>query len=295
VKLLITGANGQIGWELRRSLVPLGETVAMDRNACDLSRPQDLPRIIREIAPDVIINAAAYTGVDKAEEEESLATLVNGIAVGVIADEARKLGALLIHYSTDYVFDGTKDIPYVEDDPPHPINAYGRSKLAGEQAIERCGGNYLIMRTSWIYAARGHNFLRTVLRLARERDELRIVADQWGAPTWAHEIANATASIVRQACREREWGDFAPGILNLTAAGATSWLGFAEAFLNQAERHIGMRGNKVRPISSLDYAGPAVRPRNCRLAGDRVRARFKITLADWKHALTRCMQDKIVL
>jgi dTDP-4-dehydrorhamnose reductase len=295
VKLLITGANGQIGWELRRSLVSLGEAVAMDRNACDLSRPQDLPRIIREIAPDVIVNAAAYTGVDKAEEEESLAMVINGVAVGVIADEARKLGALLIHYSTDYVFDGTKDIPYVEDDPPHPINAYGRSKLAGERAIERCGGNYLIMRTSWVYAARGHNFLRTVLRLACERDELRIVADQWGAPTWAHEIANATASIVRQACRERERGDFAPGILNLTAAGATSWFGFAEAILDQAERHLGVRGNKVRPISSLDYPGPAARPKNCRLAGDRVRARFKITMADWKHALTRCMQDKIVL
>ena len=294
MRLLLTGANGQVGWELRRSLMPLGKVMAMDRNACDLSRPQDLPRIIREIAPDVIINAAAYTGVDKAEEEESLATLVNGIAVGVIADEARKLDALLIHYSTDYVFDGMKDIPYVEDDPPHPINAYGRSKLAGEQAIERCGGNHLILRTSWVYAARGHNFLRTVLRLAYERDELRIVADQWGAPTWAHEIANATASIVRQACRERESGNFAPGILNLTAAGATSWLGFAEAILDQAERHIGVRENKVRPISSLDYPGPAVRPKNCRLAGDRVRARFDITMAEWKRALTRCMQNKIV-
>jgi len=295
VRLLLTGANGQVGWELRRSLMPLGKVMAMDRNACDLSRPQDLPRIIREIAPDVIINAAAYTGVDKAEEEESLATLVNGIAVGVIADEARKLGALLIHYSTDYVFDGTKAIPYVEDDPPHPINAYGRSKLVGEQAVERCGGNHLILRTSWVYAARGHIFLRTVLRLARERDELRIVSDQFGAPTWAREIADATASILGRACHEQEAQNFVSGIFNLTAAGATSWFGFAEAILDQAERHIGVRRNIVHPISSLDYPVRAARPKNCWLATDRIRARFGITMADWKRALTRCMQGAILL
>ncbi|HKV55968.1 MAG TPA: dTDP-4-dehydrorhamnose reductase, partial [Candidatus Binataceae bacterium] len=214
MKLLVTGANGQVGWELRRSLLPLGEVVALDRNACDLSRPQELIRIIRGVRPDVIVNAAAYTAVDKAEEEEALATEINGAAAGVIADEARKLGALLIHYSTDYVFDGAKTDAYTEDDPPHPINAYGRSKLAGERAIEQCGGRYLILRTSWVYAARGHNFLRTILRLARERDELRIVADQIGAPTWASDIASVTAAIAQQTSGQRNVGSFSSGILN---------------------------------------------------------------------------------
>src|SRR5579864_1432269 len=203
----------------------------MDRNACDLSRPQELSRVIRDVKPDVIVNAAAYTAVDKAEEEEELATKINGTAVGAIAEEARKLGALLVHYSTDYVFDGTKSAPYAEDDPPHPINAYGRSKLAGERAIEECDGRYLILRTSWVYATRGHNFLRTILRLAGERDELRIISDQIGAPTWAREIADSTAVITQQALNERECGGFFSGIFNVTASGATSWYGFAEAIL----------------------------------------------------------------
>jgi dTDP-4-dehydrorhamnose reductase len=290
VKLLVTGADGQVGWELRRSLLPLGEVIAMDRNACDLSRPQDLPRIIRETHPDIVVNAAAYTAVDKAEEEEMLATMINGAAVGVIAEEARKLGALLIHYSTDYVFDGTKAVPYTEEDARHPINAYGRSKLAGERTIEQCGGDHLILRTSWIYAARGRNFLNTVLRLARERDELRIVADQIGAPTWAREIADATASIARQARQEAEQGGFKSGIFNVTAAGATSWFGFAEAIVAQTKLRSGAQtGPKVHPISSANYPVPAARPKNSRLTGDRVRERFGIALTDWKQAMVRCM------
>jgi len=291
VRLLITGANGQVGWELRRSLMPLGEVIAMDRNACDLTRLQDLPRIIREIHPDIVVNAAAYTAVDKAEEEEAQATMINGAAVGVIADEARKLGALLIHYSTDYVFEGTKDTPYTEDDPPHPINAYGRSKLAGERAIEQCGAEYLILRTSWIYAARGRNFLNTVLRLARERDQLRIVADQIGAPTWAREIADATASIARRALDERSRENFASGIFNLTAAGATSWFGFAEAILAQTKLGAGAQIPKVLPISSADYPVLAARPKNSRLAGGHARQRFGIALAEWKQALACCMHS----
>jgi dTDP-4-dehydrorhamnose reductase len=292
VKLLVTGADGQVGWELRRSLLPLGDVIAMDRNACDLSRPQDLPRIIREIHPDILVNAAAYTAVDKAEEEEALATMINGAAVGVIAEEARKLGSLLIHYSTDYVFDGTKAVPYTEDDAPHPINAYGRSKLAGERAIEQCGGDHLILRTSWVYAARGRNFLNTVLRLARERDELRIVADQIGAPTWAREIADATASVARQARQEAEQGDFKSDIFNVTAAGATSWFGFAEAIVAQTELRPGAQTRpRVLPISSADYPVPAARPKNSRLAGDRVRQRFGIALGDWKQGVVRCMVE----
>jgi dTDP-4-dehydrorhamnose reductase len=293
VRLLVTGADGQIGWELRRSLMPLGEVLAMDRNACDLSQLQDLSRIIREAKPDIIVNAAAYTAVDKAEEEEPLATLINGTAVGVLTEEAGKLGTLLIHYSTDYVFDGVKTMPYTEEDSPHPLNAYGRSKLAGERAIEQCGADYLILRTSWVYAARGHNFLRTVLRLARERDELRMVADQIGAPTWAREIADATATMAQQAWREREQGAFKSGLFNVTAAGETSWFGFAEAILAQRPGH--QAKPKVLSISSLDYPLPAIRPKNSRLAGDRVHERFGVTLADWKQALAQCIKDIVLV
>ena len=297
MRLLITGADGQVGWELRRSLLPLGEVMALDRRACDLSRPQDLPRILREARPDIIVNAAAYTAVDKVEEEEPLATLINGTAVGVIAEEARKLDALLIHYSTDYVFDGTKTAPYTEDDPPHPLNAYGRSKLAGEHAIEQCGGGYLILRTSWVYAARGRNFLLTVLRLARERDELRIVADQIGAPTWAREIADATASIAIQARREAGQGGFKSGIFNVTAADQTSWFGFARAILDQAAQSPGLLRYKPKlcPIATADYPVPAERPRNSCLAGYLVRERFGIAMADWQHMLMRCMEDTALL
>ena len=290
MRLLITGANGQVGWELQRSLARLGEVIAMDRNACDLSRLQDLPRIIREVRPDILINAAAYTAVDKAEEEEALATMINGTAVGVIAEEVRKLGALLIHFSTDYVFDGTKPAPYTEDDAPHPINAYGRSKLAGERAIEQCGGDHLILRTSWLYAARGHNFLNTVLRLARERDELRIVVDQIGAPTWAREIADVTALIARRMRHERQKGTFVSGLFNVTAAGETSWFGLAEAILGYAQpARVGRSRPKIHPITSSEYPTAAARPKNSRLAGDRVRRRFGIALMDWNSALKACM------
>jgi len=193
MRLLVTGANGQVGWELSRNLKPLGDVVALDRRQCDLSQPELLPTVIRSIKPDVIVNAAAYTTVDKAEQEERLATTVNGTAVGVLADESRKAGILLVHYSTDYVFDGDKPSPYTEQDEPHPINAYGRSKLAGETAMRQAGGAYTVLRTSWVYAGRGRNFVRTILRLAGERDELRIVDDQIGTPTWARSIADATA------------------------------------------------------------------------------------------------------
>jgi dTDP-4-dehydrorhamnose reductase len=294
VRLLVTGGNGQVGWELRRSLAAVGDVIALDRKGCDLSRPHDLPGLIGKVEPDVIVNTAAYTSVDQAEEEEELATLVNGAAVGVLATAARKRGALLIHYSTDYVFDGAKASPYTEDDPPNPINAYGRSKLAGEHAMTQSGGDYLILRTSWVFAARGRNFLQRILRLARERDELSIVADQIGAPTWARNIADATALIVQRACRERGKGEFASGILNLTAAGATSWSGFAEAILDQAMGREGVRRNrpKINPIASSEYPRPAARPKNSRLAGERLRERFGITLPEWQQALAVCMQDE---
>ena len=292
MRLLLTGANGQVGWELRRSLTPLGEVTALDRSQCDLMRPQSLPQLIRDIRPDVIVNAAAYTAVDKAEQEEELATTVNGTAVGVLAQEARKAGILLIHYSTDYVFDGEKQTPYTEDDAPHPVSAYGRSKLTGEVALRQAGGDYVILRTSWVYAGRGHNFLRTILRLAKERDELRVVDDQIGAPTWARDIAEATASIARAARGEQAQGSFVPGLFNLTAAGVTSWHGFAGAILDEARR-AGLlpRVPRLTPIPSTDYPTAAVRPKNSRLAGDRLRQRFGIALPDWRQSLARCIAD----
>jgi dTDP-4-dehydrorhamnose reductase len=290
VRLLVTGANGQIGWELRRSLAPLGEVIALDRAQCDLSRPAEAVHIVGELKPDVVVNAAAYTAVDKAEAEEELATIVNGEAVDAIAQAVRRLDGLFVHYSTDYVFDGTKDVPYLENDLPNPINAYGRSKLAGERAIIQCGGSYLILRTSWVYAARGHNFLRTMLRLARERDELRIVSDQIGAPTWARDIANATASMVSQARREQHKGSFSSGIFNVTAGAATSWFGFAQAIAEEAKPQ-GLRWAKLIPISSSEYSQAAARPKNSRLAPLRLHQRFGLSLRNWKDALALCVHE----
>jgi len=292
VKLLVTGANGQVGCELRQSLAPLGEVIALDRAACDLARPAEVARILRAATPDIIVNAAAYTAVDRAEQEEELATLINGTAVGEIAQAARQLGALLIHYSTDYVFDGRKDAPYAEDDVPSPISAYGRSKLAGERAIAQCGGRYLIVRTSWIYAARGHNFLKTVLRLARERDELRIVEDQIGAPTWARDLAAATAVMTRQARQEIARDDFESGLFHVTGSGATSWFVFAKAVVKQAEQYgLLARKSKIVPIASSEYPVAATRPKNSRLSGARARHRFQIALPEWEQSLAVCMRE----
>lgn len=292
MRLLVTGADGQVGCELRQSLAPLGQVIALDRAACDLARPAEVARILRAATPDVIVNAAAYTAVDRAEQEEELATLINGTAVGEIAQAARQLGALLIHYSTDYVFDGRKDAPYAEDDVPSPISAYGRSKLAGERAIAQCGGRYLIVRTSWIYAARGHNFLKTVLRLARERDELRIVDDQIGAPTWARDLAAATAVMTRQARQEIARDDFESGLFHVTGSGATSWFVFAQAVVKQAEQSgLLARKSKVVPIASSEYPVAATRPKNSRLSGARARHRFQIALPEWEQSLAVCMRE----
>jgi dTDP-4-dehydrorhamnose reductase len=294
MRLMVTGANGQVGWELGRSLAALGEVVALERRQCDLSRPDQLPTLISGLKPDVIVNAAAYTAVDDAEREENLATIVNGTAVGVIAKEAHRTGALLVHYSTDYVFDGLKDSPYAEEDPPHPLNAYGRSKLKGEIAVQQAGGSYLILRTSWVYGARGRNFLRTMLRLLREREELRIVADQIGGPTSAAQVARATAGAIAAAMRERADGQFASGLFHLTASGAISWHGFAAAILEGAMAR-GLvrpsRAPRLVPIASEDYPLPAARPKNSRLAGVRLKRRFGIALPCWKEGLSLCLEE----
>ncbi|HEX5211413.1 MAG TPA: dTDP-4-dehydrorhamnose reductase [Pseudolabrys sp.] len=292
MRLMLTGADGQVGWDLRRSLAPLGEVIALDRGQCDLSRPDRLPGIVRGAKPDVIVNAAAYTAVDKAEQEEPLATVINGAAVGVLAEEARKAGSLIVHYSTDYAFDGQKQSPYDEDDAPHPINAYGRSKLAGETAVRQADCDYLVLRSSWIYSARGRNFVQTILRQAKAGGELRIVDDQIGAPTWARDIAEATARIVRAAHGERARKSFASESFNLTAAGATSWYGFAEAILDEATRAgLLQRAPRLTPIASSDYPTPAARPKNSRLACERVNARFGIALPDWRQSLARCIGE----
>jgi len=297
MRIMLIGANGQVGWELSRSLMPLGEVFALGRGQCDLSKPETIPSIIQEIKPDVIVNAAAYTAVDKAEEEEDLATTINGIAVGIIAEEARKLNALLIHFSTDYVFDGTKQEPYTEDDVPNPLNAYGRSKLAGEKAINESGCEHLILRTTWVYAARGHNFVNTILKLVQEREELRIVADQIGAPTWARNIADATTHILRQTVSEKLSGVFKSGIVNLAASGETSWHGFAQAIVEQVryvwpENTIAVR--KLIPIPTEAYPLPAARPKNSCLATDKLRQWCSIIMPEWKNALDCCI-DEITL
>jgi dTDP-4-dehydrorhamnose reductase len=270
----------------------------MTRDACDLARPETLPEIVRGARPDVLVNAAGYTAVDKAEHEESLATLINATAVGVLAQTAREIGALFVHYSTDYVFDGAKDGPYVEDDPPAPLNAYGRSKLAGETAVRAAGGDSLILRASWVYAARGHNFLKTIRRLAREGKELRVVDDQIGAPTWARNVADATAHVIRQARQEQTRGQFRSDILHMTAAGATSWHGFAQAVLQDASTHRPaslsapkISAPKIHAIASRDYPAPAIRPKNSVLCCNRLRERFDVALPDWSVGLASCLAE----
>jgi dTDP-4-dehydrorhamnose reductase len=294
VRILLIGASGQVGWELARSLMPLGEVLVPQRTRCDLARPETLAALVAELAPQVIVNAAAYTAVDRAEAEEALAMRVNAEAVGELAVAARRSGALLLHYSTDYVFDGSKAGPYVESDPVAPLNAYGRSKLAGEQAIAAAGCEHLIFRTTWVYAARGANFLRTMLRLGAERESLRIVADQFGAPTWARNIADASALALAQAQRERAAGRFTSGVFHLAGGGETSWHGFAEAIFAQARATLPdnrLRVTEVLPIATADYPTPAARPPNSRLDQQALAERFGLRLPHWETALTRCIEE----
>ncbi len=286
--VLVTGKQGQVGWELRRALQPLGRILAIDQHDVNFADPAALRDCLEAHCPDVIVNAAAYTAVDKAESEAALAQAVNAAAPGVLAGYAAGRGALLIHYSTDYVFDGAKAAPYVESDPANPLGVYGRSKRAGEEAVQASGADHLIFRTSWVYSARGANFLRTVLRLAAEREELRIVADQVGAPTWARFLAEATALALRQALAERRSGGFESGLFHLTCAGETSWHGFASAIV--AGRS-GLRVKTVTPIATADYPTPAKRPANSRLDTEKFRTRFGLALPDWRDCLPLCLEE----
>ena len=301
MKLLITGATGQIGWQLQRTLAPLGEVMAFARNELDLSDADAAADVIREIQPDILLNAAAYTTVDKAESELELARTVNAVAPGRMAEELARFGGLMIHYSTDYVFDGTKPEPYTENDATAPLNVYGRTKLEGEQAIANSGCPYIILRTSWVYDTRGKNFLRTVLRVARERHELRMVDDQHGAPTWARAIAEATAAIVAK-CGNPACSGKNSGIYHLTAAGSTTWAGFAKTILEvyaellESPAEFGEFGGpllaqRVVPIASATFKAAARRPANSRLSNAKLKRDFGLELPDWHHLLWLAMLD----
>ncbi|KAI3598619.1 dTDP-4-dehydrorhamnose reductase [Cupriavidus necator H850] len=288
--ILVTGSSGQVGFELLRSLQGLGRIVAPDRRALDLADLGQIRRVVRDVKPTLIVNPAAYTAVDQAETDEAAAMRMNADAPGVLAEEAREVGAALIHYSTNYVFDGAKDGAYVESDSPNPQNIYGASKLAGERAIEQVGGKYLVFRTSWVYGTHGRNFLRTMLRFAQERPELTIVADQNGAPTWSATIAALTAQIATQGlighADDAGWWSERSGLYNLTAAGSTSWAGFAEAIFELAglaQRPV------VRRIASEQYPTPAKRPKNSRLSNAKLADVFGVRAPNWHDALRVCI------
>jgi len=293
-RILVFGCIGQVGWELRHKLACLGPVTAIDYPQIDLSKPDSIRATVRAAQPAVIVNAAAYTAVDKAESEPELAMAINGTAPGVIAEEAKRLGSLLVHYSTDYVFDGAKQCPYVETDAPNPINVYGKTKLAGDQAIQAVGGDFLVLRTSWVYGARGSNFLLTMLRLAKEKPELRIVDDQIGAPTSSECIAQATADILAQLLAAAGGGlGECSGIYNLTSAGETSWFGFAKALLAQSAAAFGFTVPSLIPIRTSDYPRPARRPANSRLSCQRLAKTFGIAMPPWEDALSLVLETLV--
>lgn len=290
--ILLTGADGQVGWELRRTLATIGEVVACGREQLDLADADGIRRIIGEVRPGIIVNAAAYTAVDRAEQEPEVAMEVNGVAPGVIAELARGLDAAVVHFSTDFVFDGRASRPYREDDAAAPLSVYGRTKLAGEQALQQTGAAALILRTGWVYGCRGRNFLSTVQRLAREQESLRIVDDQVGTPTWCRLLAEATAQIL-SACAGRisdhlrEHG----GVYHLSCAGQTSWCGFARRILDQSS--LGSAPSaRVEAIETRDYPTPATRPAYSVLDNAKVRAAFGAYLPDWQEGLALALSNQ---
>ena len=283
MKILLTGKNGQVGQELRHALAPLGEIIAYDRSRLDLAVADSIVAAVRSASPEVLINAAGYTAVDQAEREPELAHAVNALGVAVLAEEAKRAGALLIHYSTDYVFDGVQDWPYVEEDAPNPLNVYGLSKLAGERPIRQIDCAHLILRTSWVYAERGRNFFLAMRRLLAQERELRVVSDQIGAPTFAGDLAAATAGLLdargAPALGERR------GVYHMTASGSTSWYGFATAIAR-------LEGvdplARVVPIPSEAYATAARRPKNSRLSNEKLLREFGVALPSWEASLAVC-------
>ncbi|WP_019141911.1 dTDP-4-dehydrorhamnose reductase [Noviherbaspirillum massiliense] len=292
MKILLLGKDGQVGWELQRSLSPLGELHAFGRNEADLEKPESLRQLIRGIQPAVIVNAAAYTAVDKAESDPEKARQINAQAPGVLAEEADRLNAWLVHYSTDYVFDGKKSSPYEEDDLTNPISVYGQTKLEGERLIRDHHAKHLIFRTSWVYAARGGNFAKTMLRLAKERNQLKVIADQYGAPTSAELIADVTALVLHRIGQQAK-PEFA-GAYHLTAGGHTTWHAYAQYVLQRAESSgaiLKAKGDAVQPIPSEAYPLPAVRPKNSRLDTTKLTQTFDLQLPEWQYHVRRLIDE----
>lgn len=290
MRILLLGKNGQVGWELLQTLSGSGEVTALGRDDLDLSIPDQIRRRVQEIKPDLIVNGAAYTAVDKAEQEPELAMSINGIAPGILAEEAKKIGAALVHYSTDYVFNGNKKSPYTEDDAPSPVSVYGKTKLAGDMAIQAVGVPHLIFRTGWVYGLRGKNFLLTMQRLAQEGKDIRVVDDQIGAPTWCRVIAESTAQIISQLFQGtpaqgtagiREYS----GVYNMTCSGQTSWHGFAKAILDQA----GLSPSSLTAIPTTEYPTPAARPRYSVLSNARREKIFQSLSPAWEDSLKICL------
>ena len=280
MKILVTGARGQLGCELTAALASVGDVVALDRNALDLADADAVVRIVRALRPALIFNAAAYTAVDRAEQERDVAMAINATVPGILGEEAKRLDAALVHYSTDYVFDGTQSRPYREDDAPNPLNAYGESKLAGERAIAAAGAHAVVLRTSWVYSLRGANFLLTMRRLAAERDEVRVVADQIGVPNWARTLARATASIARHGLPylvERA------GLYHISARGPATWYDFARAIVGEQAQP------RIVPITSAQYPTPARRPAYGVLDTARFERTFGVSLPHWQQDLQACI------
>lgn len=294
MKILLLGKGGQVGWELQRSLAPLGELVALDHDSTDLcadfTQPERLAETVRAVRPQLIVNAAAHTAVDRAESEPELAGQINATAPGVLAREAQALGAWLVHYSTDYVFDGSGQQPWTEADTPAPLNVYGRTKLAGEQAIQAACPRHLILRTSWVYSARGQNFAKTMLRLAQEREQLTVIDDQVGAPTGAELLADVTAMALRMLAQRPELA----GLYHLSAGGQTSWHGYAQHVIEQARAlrpELPFKVREIKPVASSAFTTAARRPHNSRLDARRLQAAFELRLPEWQQGVDRMLQE----
>ena len=293
LKILVTGKNGQVGFELQRALAPLGEVVSVDHTDCDLADADAIRTLVRRMAPDVIVNPAAYTAVDKAESDQQMAFAVNARAPGVFGEEAARLGALVVHYSTDYVFDGGKEGSYAETDRPDPQSVYGSTKYAGERALAGSNPRHLILRTSWVVGAHGGNFAKTMLRLAAERDQLSVVADQFGAPTSAALLADLTAQLVRQYQREGV-EDFPYGTYHVTGAGETSWYDYARFVIAEAQaagKTLKVSPDAVKPLATSDYPTPARRPGNSRLDTHHFRTTFGLRLPPWQESVRHVLQQ----
>jgi dTDP-4-dehydrorhamnose reductase len=292
MKILLTGKNGQIGWELSNSLSKLGTVFALDRSEMDLSKLEMLGPIIQSIRPDIIINTAAYTAVDKAEVEPELAMSINGIAPGVIAEEAKKIGAVMIHYSTDYIFNGKATSPYKEEDLAYPLSIYGKSKLAGEKAVIQAGIPHMILRTSWVYSLRGNNFLLTMQKLAQSRKKINVVNDQTGGPTWAKSIAEGTARFLEQNLKtpRPHQAIIDSGIFHITCGGQTNWFDFAKTILKLSGL---AEATELIPISTDNYITPATRPKYSILSNKKIKKTFDYEMPSWQEALQECLRSAL--